>query len=209
MGFLTKIFGKEDKEADKKVEQDVEKIKSGEVNKIYPILKPGDWVGIRAGCLKQTLIGTQEAPLLVAGFGYDAPSNFVFLTYAELEGKDLQPIINQAYYNLDNFKQEFETYSSPHGNILLSSGQDFSSEKILCRDHMLKAHELLNSKELYVSIPRRRTMIIMPAKASQELQDTFSRLHYKVWDDDSYGNAQIVNSWYVVADGHLKDYVRF
>ena len=40
MGLFNRIFGKGDVESDKIAESDLQKIKSGEINKIYPILKP-------------------------------------------------------------------------------------------------------------------------------------------------------------------------
>ncbi len=174
MGLFKRIFGDGNKESDKRVEKEIEQIKSGTINKIYPILKPGDWVGVKAGCLKQTLFGTPEDPKLVVGFGYDAPTNFVFLMPSDLEGKDPNAVLNEAYENLENFKQEFEVSTSLGGKMLLASGQDFSSEKILCRSHMLKAHELLQSKELLVSIPRRRCMMITSRQTDKESLNSFS-----------------------------------
>ena len=141
MALFKRIFGKEDTTSDKRAEQELEQIQSGEINKVYPILKPGNWVGIKSGCLKQTLFGTQENPELVVAFGYDAPTNFVFLMPRDIEGKDPNVVLNEAYENLEKFPQEFEV----EGKMLFASGQDFSSEKILCKDHMLKAHELLKS----------------------------------------------------------------
>ncbi|MEM1219469.1 MAG: hypothetical protein AAGH79_11170, partial [Bacteroidota bacterium] len=67
MSMFKRIFGSGNKESDQQVEKDIEQIKSGQITKIYPILKPGDWVGIRAGAIKQTILGTQEEPLLVLG----------------------------------------------------------------------------------------------------------------------------------------------
>lgn len=88
MGLFNRIFGKGNVESDKIAESDIQKIKSGEINKIYPILKPGDWVGVKAGALKQTIIGTQEEPELVVAFGYDTLDNFVFLMPHDLEEKN-------------------------------------------------------------------------------------------------------------------------
>jgi len=88
MSFLKKTFGKPDPEKDKQVEEDLAQIKAGKIKKIYPILKPGDWVGLKAGAIGQTFVGTPEAPILVAGFGYDTPSNFIFITTKDVEGKD-------------------------------------------------------------------------------------------------------------------------
>lgn len=196
-------MSREDNEANKRFENELDQIKSGAINKIYPILKPGDWVGIKAGCLKQTLFGTPDTPTLVLGFGYDAPSNFIFLMPSDLEGKDPDALVKEAYDNLENFKQEFEVSTALNGKVLLASGGDFSSEKILCRSHMLKAHELLGTNELYVSIPRRRCMMITSKSADKELLNTFLALHNHAWEDASYGNAPILNALFIVIDGNI------
>ncbi|MFV0366306.1 MAG: hypothetical protein ACK5JS_07380 [Mangrovibacterium sp.] len=201
MGLFKRIFGKGDSESDKRVESDIEKIETGQVNKVYPILKPGDWVGIKAGALKQTLFGTQEQPELVVAFGYDAPNNFVFLMPKDLEGKDLNQMLKNAYQNLEEIESEFVVSETLNRQVLTASGQDFSSEKILCKGHMLKAHQLLNAKELLVSIPRRRCMMVTSRQVDKELLNTFVNLHNHAWEDDSYGNAPIMNSLFVVIDG--------
>jgi len=203
MGLFTKIFGKSNEKADNQLEKEVEQIKSGHINKVYPILKPGDWIGIKAGCIKQTLLGTPENPQLVVGFGYDAPTNFVFLMPSDLENKDPNEILKDAYENLENFEQDFEISKALDGKVLTASGRDFSSEKILCKSHMMKAHELLNSDELFVSIPRRRCMMVTSRQADKELVNTFIALHKNAWEDESYGNTQILNVIFVVKDGKI------
>ncbi len=203
MGLFTKIFGKPNEKADNQFEKEVDQIKSGQINKIYPILKPGDWVGVKAGAVKQTLFGTPENPKLVVGFGYDAPTNFVFLMNSDLEGKDPNVILKDAYENLENFKQDFEVSNALNGKVLTASGQDFSSEKILCKSHLLQAHKLLGSDELFVSIPRRRCMMVTSRQADEELLNTFVALHKNVWEDDSYGNAPIINAMFVVKEGEI------
>lgn len=203
MEQLNRISGKGDVASDKIAESDLQQIKSGAVNKIYPILKPGDWIGIQAGALKQTLIGTQEEPELVVAFGYDAPNNFVFLMPDDLEGKDPGRILQEAYDNLEKIESEFEISETLNRQVLTASGKDFSSEKILCKSHMLKAHALLNAKELYVSIPRRSCMMVTSKRVDEELLNTFLYLHNHTWNDETYGNAQIINALFVVVDGNI------
>ena len=209
MGIFRRVFGKGDAETDKRVESDIQKIESGQVYKIYPILKPGDWVGIKAGALKQTLLGTQENPELVVAFGYDAPSNFVFLMPDDLEGRDPNQILKEAYDNLEKIESCFEVSDKLNKQVLTASGNDFSSEKILCKSHMLKAHELLNAKELFVSIPRRRCMMVISKHADKELLNTFINLHKHAWEDESYGNAPILNALFVVIDGQIDGVIPF
>jgi len=201
MSFLKKLFGKSDPKKDKQVEEDLAQIKAGAINKIYPILKPGDWVGIKAGAIRETLLGTSEAPILVAGFGYDTPNNFIFLTTKDVEGKDTAKIVEEAYANLEAVPIEFSTVEQLGGIILTASGNDFSSEKIFSQSHMLKAHKLLNAEELLVSIPRRRCMVVVAKNAEQKLLDLFIALHNKAWQEDSYGNASIINALFLVKEG--------
>ena len=201
--MIKRLFGKGDEKSDKRIEKELEQIKSGEVNKIYPILKPGDWVGIKAGCVRQTLFGSPEEPELVIAFGYDAPTNFIFLTHQDIEGKDPQKILTEAFENLEAFESPFAVSSTMDRKVLTASGKDFSSEKILDRKQMLKAHEILGAKELLVSIPRRTCMMITDRAADKEILNQFVYLHNHTWNDDSYGNAPICNALFVVIDGQI------
>ncbi|MCI5058933.1 MAG: hypothetical protein MRY83_22660 [Flavobacteriales bacterium] len=205
MGLFKKIFGQTRPGEEKEMEKAVEGIESGEYNKIYPILKPGDWVGIKAGALKQTLFGSQEDPHLVLGFGYDTPTNFVFLMPRDIEGKDPNAVLNEAYDNLEAFESEFEVppADSNTAGILTASGKDFCSEKILCKSHMDKAHSILGADELLVSIPRRTCMMVIARNADDDTMNKFAYLHNYTWEDDSYGNAPIMNALFVVKDGQI------
>ena len=203
MGIFSGLFGRNKKQPENSLLNDYQQIQAGALYKIYPILKPGDWIGIEAGCLKQTLIGSAESPKLVVGFGYDAPANFVFLTPKDLEGKDSNAVLQDAYTNLENFPQEFEISETLQRKVLTASGGDFSSEKILSKSHMLKAHHLLQADELLVSIPRRRCMMVTSRQADKELLNMFVALHNHAWEDASYGNAPILNALFIVRDGEI------
>lgn len=203
MSFFKRIFGKGNPESDKHVQSDFEKVESGEVNKIYPILKPGDWVGLKAGALHQILLGTTEQSELVIAYGYDAPSNFVFITNDNLKGRIATEIYKEAFENIQAFESNFEISEALESKVLTASGLDFSSEKILCKDFMQKAHELLNAKELLVSIARRRCMMITARDVDKEILNKFVYLHNHAWEDDSYGNAPILNSLFVMVDGEI------
>ena len=208
MGLFTKIFSKPNKEADSNIEKEVEQIESGQINKVYPILKPGDWIGAKAGCIKQTLLGTLENPQLIVGFGYDAPTNFVFVKHSDLNGTDVETLVDKAYNNLEDFEQAFQISSTLNGKILTASGKDFSSEKILSNSHMMKAQELLETDELYVSIPRRRCMMIIAKNADNKLVNAFLELHKNAWEDSSYNNAPILNAIFIVKDGEITGILR-
>ncbi|WP_282116039.1 hypothetical protein [Cellulophaga baltica] len=196
----TTISGKE--KTNEEIEKIVEQTESG-LHKIYPILKPGDWIGLKAGAIKSTLIGDEENPKVVIGFGYDTPDNFVFLTHKHLETMDANKVLQEAFQNLENYDTEFEYSETLENKVLTSSGLDFSSERILSPNHMLKAHQMLNSEELLVTIPRRTCMMVISRDAGEKLLSSFVHLHQQAWEDDSYGNAPIANMLFVIKEGNI------
>ncbi|EGV43217.1 hypothetical protein BZARG_1073 [Bizionia argentinensis JUB59] len=195
---------------EEKSKEEIDKIKEQTKNtnqKIYPILKPGNWVGLKAGALSSNLIGSDIDAKVVIGYGMDTPDNFVFLTNSHLETMDGPQILKVAYENLENFETEFEFSVALQNKVLTSSGYDFSSERILSKTHMMKAHTMLKADELLVSIPRRSCMMVIPKDIESELLNLFIQLHNDAWYDDSYGNAPIANILFVVKDGRITGHI--
>lgn len=199
MGFLKQIFGKGDEKRAKQVEKQYEAIQSGEIDKIYPILKPGDWVGIKYGAIKTTLFGTPEDPQLVIGYGYDGPHDFIFLNQSDLASKSADEILEEAQKNIDDYEVEFNEVVP--GKVVIVSGYDFCSEKILSESFRLELQRKLNSNKLLVSIPRRRNLMATSAQDDEEIMNQFMNVHMKTWNDDSYGNAPIIDALFVIEDG--------
>jgi hypothetical protein len=214
MSIFKDLFGKENKgdssnpevirdaSYNKTLGEEIEAVKSGTINKIYPILKPGDWVGIQAGALRQTLIGTPEDPKLVIAYGYDAPNNFIFINYSDInESNTVDNILAQAYKNLDEYEVPLNEVMP--GKVIIVDGKDFCSEKILDTPFMLSMHKKLGSPELWVSIPRRRCMMITSAFNDEGVMQQFMSVHNKTWSDASYGNAPIINSLFQIKEGNI------
>lgn len=198
------LYGKE--KSEKEIEKIVEETKNSD-QKIYPILKPGDWVGLKAGALNSNLIRSEAGPKVVIAYGINTPDNFVFLTQKHLETMDQKQITNEAFRNLGNYETEF-TYSEVLQNkVLTSSGNDFSSERILSEAHMLKAHTMLEADELFVSVPRRSCMMVISRNAEEELLEAFLGLHKDAWEDDSYGNAPIANILFTMKAGRITGHI--
>ncbi|MEP5255035.1 MAG: DUF1444 family protein [Winogradskyella arenosi] len=175
--------------------------------KIYPILKPGDWVGLKAGALSSTLIPSEDGAEVVIGYGMDTPDNFVFLTKQHLETMDAKQITQEAFTNLEAYDTDFEFVEALNNKALASSGNDFSSERILSKAHMLKAHAMLEADELLVSIPRRTCMMVMSKTADEDTVNKFVYLHNHTWNDDSFGNAPIINALFVVKEGTIVGHI--
>ncbi|RCW92472.1 DUF1444 family protein [Winogradskyella arenosi] len=175
--------------------------------KIYPILKPGDWVGLKAGALSSTLIPSENGAEVVIGYGMDTPDNFVFLTQQHLETMDAKQITQEAFTNLEAYNTDFEFVKALNNKALASSGNDFSSERILSKSHMLKAHAMLEAEELLVSIPRRTCMMVISKIADEDTVNKFVYLHNHTWNDDSFGNAPIINALFVVKEGAIVGHI--
>lgn len=198
------IHGKENpQEAVKKI---IAQTKQSD-QKIYPILKPGSWVGLKAGALNSNLINSENGPKVVIGYGIDTPDNFVFLTKKHLETMDGQQITQQAFQNLENYNTVFEYSETFDNKVVTSSGNDFSSERILSVSHMLKAHEMLEADELLVSLARRTCMMAISRNADQQLLNKFVYLHEFTWNDDSFGNAAISDILFIVKEGRITGHI--
>ena len=220
MSFFKKIFGQNNKaddnqqinndfevitdpERNKKFEEDLHKIQSREIEKVFPIIKPGNWIGIKAGALRQTLIGEKENPKLVVGFGYDAPNNFVFLNHLDYQDREkLESMVEKAYSNLHSYEVTLNVVVP--NKVITIDGQDFCSEKILDTTFMKALQDKMGGDNLVVSIPRRRCMMVTNSFEEEGICNQFLSIHNKTWNDESYGNPQILNSLFVVKNGEIQ-----
>lgn len=200
-----KIFGKKDI-PQKEISKLLYEVKNDEYH-LYPILKPGDWVGIKSGAVYQSLIGEKPNLDLVVGFGYDTDTNFVFLTYDQLKTMDAHKTIETAYNNIQNYESVLKPSQLLSSKILTASGKDFSSEKILDQGFMQEAHRLLDADQLVVSVPRRRCLMIAPKSIDKETTAAFINLHYNAFDDDSYGNAPVYENLLILENGKMVSYI--
>ncbi|WP_232824664.1 hypothetical protein [Algibacillus agarilyticus] len=131
----------------------------------YPIIKSGDWIGIKHGAVYSTLIGSKESPEVVIGFGYDTPDNFIFLTHQDSDKVDLNATVQKAFANIEAIDVTFTLSKSLDNKVLTASGKPFSSEAILSKKQMQKAHKILNAKQLFVSIARRTGLMVIAQDA--------------------------------------------
>jgi len=170
---------------------------------IFPILKPGNWIGIEHGAIHTILCGPEDSPDVVIGYGYDTPDQLVFLMSNDIKDTDMNEMIENSYKKIDKMDVTYTPIARLDNKVLVASGEQFSSEAILSKKHMLKAHELLGSNDLFVSTPRRTCIMVTSRDTDNDILDTFSYLHDEAWGEDSYGNAPITNLLFVVQDGEI------
>lgn len=169
----------------------------------YPIIKSGDWVGIDHGAVYSILLGSEESPKVVIGFGYDTPDNFIFLTHQDSNELDLNTTVQEAFTNIDAIDVTFTPSEVLDNKVLTASGNPFSSEAILSKKQMQKAHDILNAKQLLVSIARRTGLMVVDKDAPEDILNNFIYLHNDAWRDDSYGNAPVANVLFVLEEGEI------
>ena len=174
-----------------------------DLERYYPIFKPGDWIGIKHGAVYDTIIGTAESPELVIGFGIDTPENFIFLTKQDSDKLEIKDVKKIAYSNIDALSVDFVFSESLDSKVLTASGNALSSEAILSSHNMKKAHKLLNAKEILVSIPRRTMMMVISKDAPKDIFNKFVYLHKHAWEDESYGNPTITSKLFLLQDGEV------
>ena len=172
-------------------------------SKIFPILKPGNWNGLKYSA-HRIILGDENDPQLVIAYGYNLPSSFSFLTVKDLERKSLEEIHEEAKNNIEEHQVKIEKLERLPDPILLASGDDFSAEKLLSKSFLLEAQNQLEAEELLISIPRRRCMMIGNRKSSKETLEMFAKLHLAAWNEDNYGNAQIFNGLFIAKDGNIQ-----
>lgn len=203
MGLFKRIFGSGTPESDKKASEDIEKVQSGAIHKLYPILKPNDWVGLRAGAYSRPLgnLGEGESVPVIIAYGYDAPSNYIFLTQEEVGDRSPEDIHLEAMQNLADIEIRMEHMKDI--GMLTASGDSFSSEMILHGAFMRKAGEILGADQLLVSIARRTCIMMIPARSEKAAIDQFVHVHKYTYGDDSYGNAPISDKLFLVENGAI------
>jgi hypothetical protein len=88
---------------------------------------------------------------------------------------------------------------------ILSAGMStFSSELILSEKHMNQAHKMLNSKELFVSIPRRGLIFICDRNIENEHVATFVGLHSHIVLDNTSDLDLLCEDIFVLENGKIE-----
>ena len=170
---------------------------------VYPLLKPMDSIAVQQGALQRPpeIAAPGADSDMVIAYARDAGDRYEFLTAADLEQKDLNAWHTAAIQNLATLERSFEI--SEEEDMLFCSGSEFCSEKILDETFMQTAGELLNSKTIFVSIPRRSCMYVIGDKASDETIRKFVFIHGHTREDDSFGNAPVSDLIWELSDGKI------
>lgn len=166
---------------------------------VMPVLKPENWEGLKQGALAHVWVGTPAEPIVVVA--YTASDGPEMVADQGLDPDERELIVRRAFGNLESYRADFELVEAPYGRVLVSAGQEFAAEKVLCQSHMLRAHDQLGAAEIVVSLPRRGSALVTSYDCSQEVKQAVVALHRDSWDGGGPDSERIVNELIVMHSG--------
>ncbi|MGW4247161.1 hypothetical protein [Nocardia sp. NPDC004722] len=167
----------------------------------YPLLKPADWEHRHRITHWATTSGT--VPIIV--LAVDTDSGYQVEGFGD--DVDSSALLSEAMSNLAALEYDWE-FSELHSlPIATSSGEDFSAEKVLDPQHMLRAHHALRTDKLLVAVPRRTCLMAVPYNLEPQQLMLFQHLVRTTYNDDSYGHAPITSGVYIVENGRASTFV--
>ncbi|CZF82793.1 hypothetical protein GCE9029_03444 [Grimontia celer] len=169
----------------------------------YPLIKPGDWVGIGASSVYQVLIGTEEAPKLVVAYAADTEENYFFLNWDS--DLDVEKAASNAFKNINSLKVEYFYPNGFENQVLTAKPDAFVSETILSENQMNRIHRELGKEEIIVSIPTRTTLSAVAFDSSDEIFAKFAGVHVDAWNEER--NARISPYLFILKNGKIVNYL--
>ncbi|MFC3152677.1 hypothetical protein ACFOEK_16695 [Litoribrevibacter euphylliae] len=166
--------------------------------KVYPLLKAAD-LSIREHVLSKNLFNTESNDLPIVVYALNDEKNYQILSKYE-EGLDVDDIHTQALTNLCEEPYAIEKLNE---YSLTASGNDFSSELILCPDFLMKAQASLNAEKIIVSVPRRTVIYAGASNMPEEEFRKFLYLSIYTYQDNSFGNEVISDTFLEFENGKL------
>ena len=191
------------------IDEVVQKAVDGEY-KLYPVLQPASWPGVKNGALYNVEVSeddNKDVPLVIKSYAVETPDGLVYLSKKHKEFFGNRNLYQEASDNLDELEQGFNFEKEFDNKVLSSNGTRFSNERALSYTQMRMAHDFLESEELFVSIPRRGNILIIPKDSDKELLDMFLHVHRHNWNDTTYNNAHIANILLYIKSGNREGIV--
>lgn len=151
---------------------------------IFPVLKPGNWIGIKSGAVYEDLLKTEQETFLVKAYGYDLISEFRFLTGLDLAKLEADDVKRYAQKNIEDYKVEVHQIGQLNNNVLLIQDDSFASEKVFDVSFMKKLGEHFGTQELIASVPRRGLLLVAPERLPEDIYLSFVALVKNSFESD-------------------------
>ncbi|CAM3261890.1 hypothetical protein [Vibrio neptunius] len=171
----------------------------------YPMIKPGNWIGMKIGAVYQNFIGSDENPDLVIAYAVDTPEQYFFLNRSDEPKIDIESATKHAFKNLRELEIEYYFPKGFHSEVVAIKPGPFASETILSKKHMTNLQAKINADEFFVSIPTRTVLKAISMTSSDEMFEKFVVDHINSWTE--HKNARISPYLFIVKDGAIVNYV--
>ncbi len=155
------------------------------MGQLLPVIKNYAWFKDDALVLKEALLDFDESPVMGIAEDLDDKIQYSEASSPEAFAAELATRKIEALENLKNLEITYEVQEVNGEKVVVASGQEFASEKILDTAFLEKIHQELASEQIAIGIPFQGLLIAI-SNGSTELLNKFPSVVKKHYD-----NAQV------------------
>lgn len=123
------------------------------MGQLLPVIKNFAWFQDDALILKEQLLDFDQSPVMGIGEDLETIIKYAEASTAEAYQEELLIRKKEALQNLRNLEVSYDVQDVNGCKVIVASGQEFASEKILDQDFLQKMHEELGSSQIAIGIP--------------------------------------------------------
>jgi hypothetical protein len=134
------------------------------MGQLLPVIKNYEWFKDDALMLKESLLDFDESPVIGIGEDLDTKIQYTEATSAEAYESEMAAKKKEALENLKKLEITYEVQELNGAKVVVASGQEFASEKILDPDFLKKVHTELDSEQIAIGIPFQGLLVAISNK---------------------------------------------
>jgi len=152
------------------------------MGRLLPVIKNFGWFKDDILVLKEQLLDFEQSPVIGIAEDLDNMIKYSEASSPENYDKELQERKSEALVNLKELEVAYEVQEVNNNKVIVASGQEFASEKILDHDFLKKMHQELGSDQIAIGIPFQGLFIAI-SNNDKELINKFPAVVKKHYDN--------------------------
>ena len=152
------------------------------MGQLLPVIKNFAWFIDDALVLKEPLLDFDESPVMGIAEDLDDKIKYSEASSPEAYATELAARKTEALENLKNLEITYDVQEVNGEKVIVASGQEFASEKILDTSFLAKIHQELGSEQVAIGIPFQGLLIAI-SNGSAELLNKFPSVIKKHYDN--------------------------
>ncbi|MCX6189695.1 MAG: hypothetical protein NTW54_08870 [Bacteroidetes bacterium] len=152
------------------------------MGQLLPVIKNFAWFIDDALVLKEPLLDFDESPVMGIAEDLDDKIKYSEASSPEAYATELAARKTEALENLKNLEITYDVQEVNGEKVIVASGQEFASEKILDTSFLAKIHQELGSEQVAIGIPFQGFLIAI-SNGSAELLNKFPSVIKKHYDN--------------------------